>query len=109
MQSGSIKWDPWTQWFDEFSLWDGGWEGGVAQMFVKMGENKVEIGKGAKEFKMNRGPKGDGMLLGIFGFSGSNVDQLQPLFSKGRSTGAIVKDMTFSPTFEELSAKGQLG
>jgi hypothetical protein len=108
-RTGVISWDPWTEHFSTFSEWAGGWDNGLTRIHIEMdGRPGVDSGGGHSnpaEHAANRGPKGEGMLLGFFGASGDNIDALQPLFSKSAPDKVKMNDYTFTPSFEELNKR----
>jgi len=108
-KAGSLKWDPWKQWFDEFVLHDGGWNNNVGKMFLKVGDASLDLGQSKNpEVKPTRGPKGAGMLMGFAGSSGWNIDCIRPIFSVGRPSAAVINNITFTPSFTDLNKTEKL-
>lgn len=110
---GTIRWDPFNDHFLTFSLWDGGWNGGVGRIVLETSNLcgtttcKIDVGKywdsPPAEQKVDLGPSGRGMLLGFFGASGDDLDGLQPLITKTAPQGAVLNNMVVKPSFEDLN------
>ncbi|KAJ4255817.1 hypothetical protein NW757_004439 [Fusarium falciforme] len=113
---GTVKWDPWHDSFDKFSLYAGGFKNGVGRMVLELsdtcGSDKCSLDAGAywpggppPEVDVPRGEKRDGMLLGFRLRAGDIIDSLTPLFSKSKPVKVTLRDAKFSPTWQELNAR----
>ncbi|KAF5009941.1 hypothetical protein FDECE_3883 [Fusarium decemcellulare] len=113
---GTVKWDPWHDSFDKFSLYAGGFKNGVGRMVLELSDTcdsgKCSLDAGAywpggppPEVDVPRGEKRDGMLLGFRLRAGDIIDSLTPLFSKSKPVKVTLRDAKFSPTWQELNAR----
>ncbi|KAH7260700.1 uncharacterized protein BKA55DRAFT_467834, partial [Fusarium redolens] len=113
---GTVKWDPWRDYFNEFSMNDGGFNGGVGRIKLEMsnkcgGDTTCRLDAGGywdKPPVMQRIPRGSsdqGMLLGIQLNAGDVIEYLTPMFSKARPEKVTLGEPSFEPTFEELNSK----
>ncbi|RSM12379.1 hypothetical protein CEP52_002563 [Fusarium oligoseptatum] len=113
---GTVKWDPWHDSFDKFSLYAGGFKNGVGRMVLELSDScdsgKCNLDAGAywpggppPEVDVPRGEKRDGMLLGFRLRAGDIIDSLTPLFSKSKPVKVTLRDAKFTPTWQELNAR----
>ncbi|KAF5004751.1 hypothetical protein FDECE_8741 [Fusarium decemcellulare] len=113
---GTVNWNPFVDTFAQFSLWDGGWDGGVGRMKIEMsnkcgGEGVCALDAGKywdnppDEYAVPRGVGNNGMLLGLLADQGECIDGLQAYFSNSKPSRVKLTDATFSPSFEELNQR----
>lgn len=108
-----VKWDPFVNTFSQFSLFDGGWGGGLGRLIIRLNGCSGDFCGGdagayvpnAKQFDVNRGADGSGMLLGFALRHGDGIDWMTPLFSKTAVEAVTLKSPKFDPTFEQLNEK----
>ncbi|KAM5344089.1 hypothetical protein ACJ41O_012626 [Fusarium nematophilum] len=87
-RQGKAIWDPWSDTFSQFSMYDGGWGGWVPN---------------SKQFDVPHGADGSGMLLGFSVRAGDGIDSMTPIFSNTAVDRVILRDPEFDPTFEQLN------
>ncbi|KAF5020271.1 hypothetical protein F66182_7705 [Fusarium sp. NRRL 66182] len=113
-RNGVVKWDPWHDYFNDFSLTEGGFNNGVGRIKLEMsnkcgGDQTCRLDAGAywanppPLVRIPRGGSDQGMLLGISLRAGDIIDSMTPLFSKSKPVRVSLGDAQFTPSFEELN------
>jgi hypothetical protein len=115
-RTGRVTWNPFGDKFDEFSLWEGGWNGGLGRIVLEMsnhcqGSSACRLDAGAywdnppARYTVQRGSNGDGMLMGFDVRHGDCIDMLAPYMTDSGTEKVILNNFQFEPTFEELNER----
>ncbi|KAM0257394.1 hypothetical protein ACHAPA_011776 [Fusarium lateritium] len=113
---GTVRWDPWSDYFNDFSMNDGGFNGAIGRLVLEMsnqcgGSETCRLDAGNYQDKpavMRRIPRGlsdQGMLMGIQLNAGDVIEYMIPMFSEGRPEKVTLGEPKFTPTFEELNSR----